>query len=31
LTLADREAEEQVQRYILSEAKVRHLISVARR
>ena len=29
LTLADREAEEQVQRYVISESKVRHLISVA--
>jgi MFS family permease len=28
LTLADREAEEQVQRYVSSEPKVRHLISV---
>jgi hypothetical protein len=31
LTRADREAEELVQRYVLSESKVRHLISVARR
>jgi hypothetical protein len=31
LTLADREAEERVQRYVRSESKVRHLISVARR
>jgi len=29
LTRADRETEERVQRYVLSEAKVRHLISVA--
>ena len=29
LTLADREAEELVQRYVISESKVRHLISVA--
>ena len=31
LTLADREAEERVQRYVRSESKVRHLISVAPR
>jgi hypothetical protein len=31
LTLADREAEERVQRYVRSASKVRHLISVARR
>jgi hypothetical protein len=31
LTLADRDAEERVQRYVRSESKVRHLISVARR
>ena len=31
LTLADREAEERVQRYVRAESKVRHLISVARR
>jgi hypothetical protein len=31
LTLADREAEERVERYIRSESKVRHLISVALR
>jgi hypothetical protein len=31
LTLADREAEERVQRYVRSESKVQHLISVARR
>lgn len=31
LTHADREAEERVQRYVRSESKVRHLISVARR
>ena len=30
LTLADREAEERVQRYVRAESKVRHLISVAR-